>query len=169
MFKHWVHEGGIASPLIAHWPAVITENGGLRDQPGHLIDIMATCAQVAGATYPESYGEKEIIPMEGVSLVPAFDDQVLERESLYWEHEGNRAIRTGNWKLVSTAYPENSFRHDSVEILEPSEWQLFDLEMDRAETHDLASSHPEKVNEMSARWLTWARRAKVFPKPGKLR
>src|SRR5206468_9315304 len=84
-YKHWVHEGGISTPLIAHWPKGIAARGELRRQPGHLIDLMATCVEVAGATYP-----KEATPPEGKSLVGAFAGKPVEREAIYWEHEGNR-------------------------------------------------------------------------------
>src|SRR5207249_97578 len=100
-YKHWVHEGGIATPLLAHWPAGIKPAGELRTQPGHLIDLMATCVDVAGASYPQRVGDQAITPLEGKSLVPAFANRSLERDALYWEHEGNRAMRVGDWKLVA--------------------------------------------------------------------
>ncbi|MHC4568526.1 MAG: arylsulfatase, partial [Planctomycetota bacterium] len=128
-YKHWVHEGGISTPLIAHWPARIRSRGKLRHQPGHLIDIMATCVDVSLAEYPSEYKGNSITPMEGRSLVPAFDSKPIEREAIYWEHEGNRAVRQGKWKLVS--------RH-------PGEWELYDLEADRTELNDLAQKHPAK-------------------------
>ena len=95
-YKHWVHEGGISTPLIAHWPSRVKTKGELRHQPGHLIDVMATCLDVAGAKIPEGR-----TPPEGVSLVPALDGKPLQREAIYWEHEGNRAVRQGKWKLVA--------------------------------------------------------------------
>ena len=164
MFKHWVHEGGIATPLIAHWPQGIQETGGWREQPGQLMDIMATCVDVAGATYPDSFNYKPILPMEGVSLVPAFDNQSLARDTLYWEHEGNRAIRIGNWKLVSRAYAW-PFEHDTIPQINPSEWMLYDLEADRTETNNLATQYPERVQEMADAWYNWSLRANVWPKP----
>ena len=102
-YKHWVHEGGISTPLIAHWPAGIARCGEIEHQPGHLIDIMATCVEVSGAAYPEEVDGRSIQPLEGLSLVPLFTGQRLNRRSLYWEHEGNRAVRTGNWKLAAKA------------------------------------------------------------------
>lgn len=95
-YKHWVHEGGISTPLLAHWPKGITAKGELRKQPGHLIDIAATCVDLAGAIYP-----KDATPLEGKSLRPAFADKPIDREALFWEHEGNRAVRVGDWKLVA--------------------------------------------------------------------
>ena len=148
-YKHWVHEGGIATPLVAHWPAHIKSKGELRHQPGHLIDIMATCVDVAGAAYPTRYKGNEIQPMEGKSLVPAFDGKPIEREAIYWEHEGNRAVRVGKWKLVSKY---------------PGPWELYDLEADRTELHDLADQHPDKVKELAALWHAWAQRVGA-PRP----
>ncbi|UCG60268.1 MAG: arylsulfatase [Phycisphaerales bacterium] len=153
-YKHWVHEGGIATPLIAHWPARITTHGKLRHQPGHLIDIMATCVDVAAATYPSEYKGSKITPMEGRSLVPAFDDKPIQREAIYFEHEGNRAVRAGKWKLVS--------KH-------PGGWELYDLEADRTELNSLAQKYPEKVQQLKAMYQRWAERCGVQPWPVKRR
>ncbi len=107
-YKHWTHEGGISTPLIAHWPDKITRHGELEHTPGHLIDLMATAVDVSGATYPETYHDgQKIKPMEGKSLVPAFLGKPIEREAIYWEHEGNRAIRVGDYKLVAKVQTEN--------------------------------------------------------------
>ena len=101
-YKHFVHEGGVSTPLIAHWPSGIKRQGDLERQPGHLIDIAATVVDLAQADYPEQIGENSIKPLEGVSLVPAFDGKSLDRsQPIFWEHEGNRAIRDGQWKLVA--------------------------------------------------------------------
>jgi len=150
LYKHWVHEGGISSPLIVHWPAGVRARGEIGRQPGHVIDIMATCLDVAGATYPSSYGGHAIEPLEGKSLVPAFHDRAVEREAIYWEHEGNRAVRRGQWKLVS--------RH-------PGGWELYDLEADRTELNDLAEERPEIVAQLSALYDAWADRCGVRPWP----
>jgi len=163
-FKHWTHEGGIASPLIVHWPFSIPTKGAFRQQPSHLIDIMATCVDVAGAVYPEVYAENSIYPMEGQSLVPAFQDQPLDREALYWEHEGNRAIRIGEWKLVSKAYKKPRVL-DLIEEIPPEDWELYNLAEDRSETQDLAGQYPDKVESMAAQWMVWAKRVLVVPKP----
>ena len=152
LYKHWVHEGGIATPLIAHWPSRIKARGKLRHQPGHLIDIMATCVDIAGANYPSEYKGNTIIPMEGKSLVPAFDNKSIEREAIYWEHEGNRAVRKGKWKLVS--------RH-------PGKWELYDLETDRTELNNLAEKYSEKVEQLKVMYENWAARCGVQPWPVK--
>ena len=150
-YKHWEHEGGISSPLIAHWPAKITRRGEIEHQAGHLADIMATCVDISGARYPEKRGGEWIQPAEGVSLMPAFLGERLERsDALYWEHEGNRAIRVGKWKLVSKLSNRNA-------------WELYDITQDRSELHDLAAEQPERVQAMAAKWHMWALRANVFP------
>ena len=145
-FKHFAHEGGISTPLIAHWPAGIpkTRNGKLEHQQGHLIDIMPTVVEITGAKYPAESGGQAIYPMEGVSLRPAFNGKPLKRaEPIFFEHEGNRAIRFGKWKLVS--------KYMDV-------WELYDLAADRTELNNLAERHPDVVKDLSARWEAWAKR-----------
>lgn len=150
LFKHFEHEGGISTPLIAHWPNGIQSKGEWRTQPGHVIDIMPTCVEVAGAQYPtESKGNK-ILPMEGRSLLAAFENKP-ETRTLFWEHENNKAVREGKWKLVEQ---------------KAMGWELYDMEMDRTETKNLAATMPEKVKELSAKWSEWAKRANVLPRPG---
>lgn len=160
LYKHWVHEGGISTPLIAHWPQGIESKNELRDQPGHLIDIMATCVDVADANYPLEYQGNDIIPMEGRSLLPAFANQPINREALFWEHEGNRALRIGKWKLVARAWTDSEF---GVEEL--NTWELYDLEADRTELHNLAAQYPERVKDMSTQWVKWANYLGVLPWP----
>jgi arylsulfatase len=138
--------------MIAHWPLRIKARGKLRSQPGHLIDIMATCVDVAGARYPSKYKGNKIIPMEGRSLVPAFDDKPIKREAIYWEHEGNRAIRKGKWKLVS--------KH-------PGKWELYDLEADRTELNDLSQKKPQIVEQLKVMYGKWVSRCGVQPWPVK--
>jgi arylsulfatase len=160
LYKHWVHEGGISTPLIVHWPQGIKYKNEYRDQPGHLIDIMATCVDAANATYPTKYEDNEIIPMEGKSLFPAFADKPIDREALFWEHEGNRAIRIGNWKLVARAWTDSKFGRSEL-----NKWELYDLEADRTEINNLALKYPERVKEMSDQWIKWANRLGVLPWP----
>jgi arylsulfatase len=148
-YKHWVHEGGIATPLIAHWPQGIAARGESRSQPGQLPDIMATCLDVAGAPYPAEFRGQSITPLEGRSLVPAFTNQPVLRDGLYWEHEGNRAVRVGDWKLVAKG--------------PAGPWELYDLQADRTEMNDLATQQPEMVKELAAKWEAWAHRAHVLP------
>jgi len=150
-YKHFNHEGGIATPLVVHWSAGITARAEVRTQPSHLIDIMPTVVEVSRATYPQRFRDQPILPMEGQSLVPAFGDDVLERSALYWEHEGNAAIRAGTMKLVRKG------REGS--------WELYDLAADRTEQHDLAAERPELAADLAARWQVWAERTHVIPAP----
>jgi len=153
-YKHWVHEGGISTPLIVHWPAGIpaARQGKLETQVGHIIDIMATCVALSGATYPKECQGQPIKPMEGISLLPALAGKPLQRaEPLFWEHESNRAVREGRWKLVAKA---------------DQPWELYDMEKDRTEMHDLAKQHPQAVQRLTAKWDAWAARANVLPLGG---
>ncbi|MDQ6700483.1 MAG: arylsulfatase [Acidobacteriota bacterium] len=147
-YKHYDHEGGISTPLIAHWPAGIQRKGAFEREPGHIIDLMPTCVELAGAKYPAG-----LPPMEGRSLLPAFAGKPVARDALYWEHEGNRAIRIGNWKAVA--------------LLPGGEWELYDMEKDRTEMHDLAREQPQRVRAMADRWGRWARRTHAIPWPWK--
>ncbi|MCZ6633130.1 MAG: sulfatase-like hydrolase/transferase [bacterium] len=147
-YKHWTHEGGISTPLIVHWPDQVREKGVFRHQPGQLTDIMATCLEVAGAEYPETYNNNDIFPLEGTSLVPIFSDQDNGKDHLIWEHEGNCAVRKGKWKLVRYY---------------PSDWELYDIEADRTELNDLAEENPEVVAELEAIFNAWAERCPIQP------
>ena len=164
-FKHWVNEGGISSPLIVQWPSRINAKDGIRHQLSHLIDIMATCVDVAGATYPSEYKGNVIMPMEGKSLLPVFlNNEKINRDAIFFEHEGNRAVRQQKWKLVSKAQdqPQYYIKIDSLPI---DQWELFDMEKDRTETTDLAWQNPEIVRELSNKWYQWAKRTNTVPKP----
>jgi arylsulfatase len=154
-YKHWVHEGGIATPLIAYWPAVIKNVGSLTHQPGHIIDVMATCLDVAGIEYPKTYKGRELNRLEGKSLLPIFEGKKRRgHQALYWEHEGNRAVRQGKWKLVSA---------------HKGPWELYDLEADRTELNNLAEKHPQKVKQLKELYERWAKRSGVRPWPIKAR
>ncbi len=151
-YKHWVHEGGISTPLIAHWPRGIrkAQRNRLVTDPGHLIDVMATCIDLSGVAYPRERNGQAITPPEGISLRPAFEGRPLSRpKPIFWEHEGNRAVRVGSWKLVAKG--------------EKGPWELYDLTTDRTEQQDLAARHPERVKEMAAQWQAWAERSMVLP------
>ena len=153
-YKHWVHEGGISTPLIAHWPKGIDKklHGKFEHQPAHLIDIMATCVDLGKATHPKEFKGHEIHPLEGTSLRPAFDGENLNRKApIFFEHEGNRAVRDGKWKLVAKGAR--------------GAWELYDMETDRTEMHNLAEKEPERLKAMVTQWEAWAKRAFVLPWP----
>jgi arylsulfatase A-like enzyme len=153
-FKHFTHEGGIASPLIAHWPRGIPPSRGnaLERQPGHLVDMMPTIVDITGARYPSEFKGHTIQPMEGVSLRAVFTGGAVTRtQPIFWEHEGNRAARSGPWKLVSTYQ---------------GAWELYDMAADRVESNNVAAQHPDIVNTLGAAWEAWAKRANVDPWPG---
>ena len=151
LYKSNTHEGGVATPLLAHWPAGIEGRGGLRHQTGHLIDIMATFVDVSGAVYPLSVGDRPVTPMEGLSLVPAFSNRPLDREGVFFEHEGSRAALVDQWKLVARG--------------RDGPWELYDMDADRTETRDLASQYPEELSRLTSLWEDWALRTQVIPRP----
>ncbi|GAB5404849.1 MAG: hypothetical protein Aurels2KO_30800 [Aureliella sp.] len=149
-YKHWVHEGGISTPLIVYWPGGITRPGSINHSPGHLVDLMATAVDLAGADYPDRFhGGSRIKPMEGKSLRPAFGGSLIEREAIYWEHEGNRAVRVGDYKLVAKG--------------SAAPWELYNLAEDRSEQNDLAADDVARVVQMSRLWNEYAKRANVLP------
>ncbi|MEM9825104.1 MAG: arylsulfatase [Planctomycetota bacterium] len=151
-YKHWVHEGGISTPLIVHWPAKISgaHHGRWDDNPGHVIDMMATAVDVSGAQYPTTFHQGESIrPLEGRSLVPALEGREISRSEIFWEHEGNRALRIGDYKLVAKGAK--------------GPWELYDTARDRSEQRDLSGEQPSRVAEMAKRWTDIAERSDVFP------
>lgn len=148
LYKQWVHEGGISTPMIAHWPGMIKKNG-ITDQQGHVVDIMATCLDVAGAPYPKSFKGNDIQPTEGRSLLPIFEGKMRDsKQPIFWEHEGNRAVRAGKWKLVA------EFK---------GQWELYDMENDRTEMNNLAAKYPERVKTLRSLYEQWAARVGVKP------
>lgn len=144
LYKQNQHEGGIASPLIAHWPAGLkAKRGSITDQPGHLIDVMATAIELSGATYPERIGARAIDPLQGRSLAPILRGETrAPHESLYFHFSTDRALRQGPWKLVSA---------------KQGRWELYNLDEDRTELNDLAAKEPERVEAMAAEWFRIAR------------
>lgn len=165
-FKKYVHEGGIATPLIIHWPSGIESAGELRDQVGNVIDIMPTLLELAGAEYPQFYDGHRTTSLAGISLVPALKNQMLKRRILFWEHEMNRAVRMGNWKLVSTGRLMDG-GYGLWKTYQNGVWELYDLASDRSELKDLSGQYPDIVSMMSAYWEEWAKEARVLPAPWK--
>jgi arylsulfatase len=151
-FKSWVHEGGISTPVVAHWPAAI-KPGALRHEAAHFIDLTATIYDVAGAAYPSEFKGKKVQPLEGESLRPLLTGKPWERHSpVFWEHQGNRAMRLGDLKLVSS---------------HPGEWELYNMADDRTELRDLTGRYPQQRDYMARRWDQWADRCGVLPWPVK--
>ncbi|MDO8539389.1 MAG: arylsulfatase [Opitutaceae bacterium] len=149
-YKHWVHEGGISTPLLARWPKGIARPGTSYPHPAHVIDLMATAVELSGARHPKEFRGQPIVPLEGRSLAPAFRgaSAPIHDEPIFWEHQGNAAVRHGRWKLVRA--------EDG-----PGAWELYDMDVDRTETTNLAVQYPERVREMRAQFETWAARAQV--------
>lgn len=138
--KIWVHEGGISTPCILHWPAAIKSGGALRRTPAHVIDLVPTFLELAGLKAPDHRNDLDRPELPGKSLVPAIANDVrIPRDYLYWEHEGNAAIRVNDWKLV-------------CESERGGTWELYDLKKDRIESRDLAKEQPERVKAMSVMW-----------------
>lgn len=159
-FKMDTYEGGIATPLIAHWPAMIKAAkqedepiGRLVHEPGHVIDLMPTLLDVAGAAYPTEFNGKPTLPPEGRSLLPHLFARspstpgTASPRLLFWEHQGNKAVRQGDWKAVAKGR---------------GTWELYNLRRDRTETQDLATEQPDKIRELAALWQAWAERCGVW-------
>lgn len=149
LYKHWVHEGGIATPLIMRWPDQIRPSRQAISEPCHFIDMMATFAGVSGATYPKEMNGNAVRPMQGQNLVPLATGKVKSFDrTLFWEHEGNRAARRGRWKLVRKF---------------PGEWELYDIVADRTELHNRAQDQPKIARELTGDWEAWAKDSGVLP------
>lgn len=141
-YKSWVHEGGITTPCIAWWPGHVP-SGTINRRVAHIIDVLPTCLELAGGSYPANVSGNAILPCEGRSMLPLLRNEDREgHEQLAWYWSGNRAIRQGDWKLVWDKTTRD--------------WELFDLSSDRCENHDLAGDDPERVGRMAADWFTWA-------------
>jgi arylsulfatase A-like enzyme len=153
MHKTWVHEGGIGTPLVVHWPSGISARGELRKNPGHVIDLVPTILEAAGGKWPERYEGKPIPAPPGKSLKPAFaKDNTVRHDYLWWAHEGSKAIRVGDWKLVAASPSLRGRGPGAQDDQQPGTWELFNLAEDRAETNNLATKMPEKVRELSELW-----------------
>lgn len=142
LYKHYTHEGGIASPCIVHWPERVRRAGAIdKTAVCHFNDVVPTLAAAAGAKAPQR--------VEGISLLPAFEGKRTRRDLLFWEHEGSRAVRDGKWKLTAVG-PTGA-------------WELYDMDADRTELNNLAPAHPDRVRSMARAWEQWAKRANVIP------
>jgi arylsulfatase len=148
LYKHYIHEGGISTPFIAHWPKGLKRQGELDPRPCYLTDVLPTFLELAGATYPHQREGHEVFPPEGVSLLPSFRGEPAKPRLLFFEHEGNRAVRDGAYKLVA---------------LHGKPWELYHIETDRGELDDLAARQPERVERLARAWDEWAIRCNVIP------
>ncbi len=150
LFKRWTHEGGISTPFIISWPNRIKQPG-IVHEPTHISDIAATCIDAAGARYPAELNGSPITPIEGVSFMDAIDSGAWKRDlPIYWEHEGSRAVRIDNWKLVAEV---------------GGDWELYDMHEDRTELNNLVESNAPQAAEMTALYDQWADRCGVHPWP----
>ena len=155
-FRYWKskeHEGGIATPFIAFWPKMIKAQKAVNNVPAHIIDLMATCLDISGAKYPDTFEGNTVTPTPGKSLIPVFTGKIKDQlhDELFWEHNGAAALRQGDWKIV---------RVDAKE-----KWELYNLAEDRSETNNMAAKLPEKVGQMQIKWNQLANKYAVFPKP----
>jgi arylsulfatase A-like enzyme len=150
MYKHYSHEGGISTPCIVHWPAGFRRRNGIESAPAHLIDLMPTIVDASGAQYPERIDTRQILPMAGTSLIPALRGERMPERTLYFEHEGTRAVREGRYKLTA---------------LRGESWKLYDMERDRTELEDLAERQPRRVESLAKKWDAWAAGNQVTPLP----
>ena len=150
LYKHFTYEGGISSPLIAHWPAGLNRSGVIDNRPGHLVDLMPTVLAAAGVSYPSEFEGRKTIPEAGKSILPLLQGNPVENRILYFEHEGNRAIQDGKWKLTA---------------LHGKDWELYDLQKDRTELNNLAGKYPDIVSRLDGLWNIWAKENYVTPLP----
>lgn len=154
-YKHWLHEGGMATPFIVHWPKGISkeQRGSIINEYGFLPDIMATCLDLAQAEYPKEYKGNSIIPTSGKSLRPLFkENKRIHDEPIFWEHEGNKAVRHAKYKLVQKW--EKGVKDN---------WELYDMEKDRTEMHNIIKQMPDKAEDMIALYEQWAQKTNVLP------
>lgn len=153
LYKKFIHEGGIATPMIVSWPAGIKDPGRLVTQPAHITDIMPTLIEIAGADYPGEFNGNQIIPLPGTSFLCAIKNEDFSRENpIFWEHENHAGARDGNRKIVTLDYTD------------PQKWELYDLEADPTELNNIAASQPELLNKMISDWKRWSQEVKLEPK-----
>lgn len=150
LYKHYAHEGGISTPGIMWWGDKVKNKGAIDYQPCHFTDIMATCLDAANIKYPKEYKDRELLPLEGVSILPMLTGDKIKARPIFAEHEGNRMVRIGDWKLVGSQF-------DGLE------WQLYNIYYDRTEQHDLADKYPDRVKQMAEVYFEWADRSNVLP------
>ncbi len=147
LYKNYSHEGGINTPMIAHWPKGIKKPGRFSDFPSHFIDVMPTLAEVTGAVYPQQFDGKPIVQCEGVSFAQVFGGKAPAREKpIFWQWRKGRAVRSGQWKLVALGDPKKAL------------WQLYDMHTDRTETNNLADEKPKVVEQLSMLYEQWLRK-----------
>ncbi len=159
LYKHWVHEGGISAPCVVSWPGMISNKGRIVNTPAHVIDLLPTFINLSGASYPTTFNGHNIAPLLGKSLsgIIKGENNFPERP-IFWEHEANRAMRMGKWKLVSKGTNIKPYT---------GPWELYDISADRSETNDLAKAQPAKAKELEAMWTKWATDNRVFPLDGR--
>jgi arylsulfatase len=162
-YKHWTDEGGIRTPGIIHYPAAMQGQGRWQSTPGHLIDLMATALDASGAAYPSTFAGQATPTPQGQSILPLLAGQAMPERAIFFEHEGNRAIRKGQWKLASRS-TDDYFEWADAEELPRQGWALYDMAADGTEQHDVAADHPELVAALSQEWWQWAQQSEVFPK-----
>ncbi len=152
MYKHFCHEGGIRSPLIAYWPKGIPNSGKILDDPVHLMDIVPTVLEITGIPYPSEFEGRTLIPLEGTSLTPTFRGEPLPERDLAFEHQSARGLRRGDWKIAW-----------GKRMTTEPRWELYNLAKDVAEQKDVSKDNPDIVKQLSQAWLDWAKHVKVYP------
>ncbi|MBV11320.1 MAG: arylsulfatase [Rubinisphaera sp.] len=154
LYKHFTHEGGISTPMIAHWPEGIKKNSNWVREPAHVMDIMPTLIEVAGATYPQSLDGNQITPVEGTSLLPAMRGKHLPERAIGFDHQAAHAFRKGDWKAVYAKRMPHELK-----------WELYNLAEDRCEMNNLAEVYPVRLQKMVSEWEDWARHVGVIWEP----
>ncbi|MEM0924839.1 MAG: sulfatase-like hydrolase/transferase, partial [Planctomycetota bacterium] len=156
LYKHFTHEGGISTPFIAHWPKGIGKPNRWARDPSHVMDVLPTLMDAAGATYPDELNGHRVTPIEGRSLLPVFRGEILPDRTIGFDHQAAHAIRRGDWKAVY-----------GKRMPEELTWELYNLADDRCELNDLSEKHPERVKRMANEWEAWAKRVGVIWSPSK--